>query len=201
MARFLPFHDPRCTNPCVLSRREAFDAFPKPHDRRRRSGLGPLRRSRFWKRHFWLVKKCAVKRRWTSADAHRPQTGSLHTVAEAAASSFDLLNGALCNDGRQIRASAGTAQPLTRRNALKRIVLRLPTWSGQFWFSWPGCLAFTYGRILRLAARSARNFSRSSMTYSALLHPKAIARESHLLNPRPTKFQTEALPVRSVMAC
>jgi len=89
----------------------------------------------------------------------------------------------------------------TRRNALKRIVLRLPTWSGQFWFSWPGCLAFTYGHILRLAARSARNSSRSLMIYSALLHPKAIARESHLLNPRPTKFQTEALPVRSVMAC
>jgi hypothetical protein len=83
----------------------------------------------------------------------------------------------------------------TRRDALKKIVLRLPTWSGQFWLSWPGCLAFTYGRILRLAARSARNSSRSSMTYSTLLHPKAIARESHLLNPRPTKFQTEVLPV------
>jgi hypothetical protein len=63
----------------------------------------------------------------------------------------------------------------TRRDALKKIVLRLPTWSGQFWLSWPGCLAFTYGRILRLAARSARNSSRSSMIYSALLHPKAIA--------------------------
>jgi len=35
--------------------------------------------------------------------------------------------------------------------------------------------------IDRLAARSVRNSSRSLMIYSASLHPKAIARESHLL--------------------